>query len=95
MLTVPNQTFQLLSKSAYADLLARHRFAHNHTVHELRDDSATHLLLLGRQPLNALRVVTQQGSTELWILRNPSYRVICRILRNPLEVNRVLQALKQ
>lgn len=89
-----NQTFMLLSKSAYAALLAKHRFEYNNTVYELRDDLAAHPLLLGGQPLDVLHAAAQGDLTELWILRNDMFPVICQMTHSPLGVNFVLNTLK-
>jgi hypothetical protein len=89
-----NQTFLMLSKSAYATLLAQHRFEYNNTVYDLRDDLGAYPLLLGGQPLDVLHVVAQGDATELWILRNASFPVICQMAHNPLGVNYVLSNLK-
>lgn len=85
-----NQTFMLLSKSAYATLLAQHHFEYNNTVYDLRDDTAAHPLLLGGQPLDVLHVVAQGDATELWILRNDKFPIICQMTHSPLGVNYVL-----
>ncbi|GAB3639120.1 hypothetical protein GCM10027422_47110 [Hymenobacter arcticus] len=88
-----NQTFMLLSKSAYATLLAQHRFEYNNTVYDLRDDITAHPLLLGGQPLDVLHVVAQGDATELWILRNATFPIVCQMTHNPLGVNYLLSAL--
>jgi hypothetical protein len=88
------QTFMMLSKSAYAALLAQRRFEYNNTVYELRNDLGTHPLLLGGQPLDVLHVVAQGDATELWILRNASFPVVCQMTHSPLGVNYVLTNLK-
>ena len=89
-----SQTFLMLSKSAFATLLARHRFVYNNTVYDLRDDTAAHPLLLGGQPLDVVHAVAQDDPTELWILRNATFPVICQITHNPLGVNAVLTTIK-
>lgn len=90
-----SQTFLMLSKSAYATLLAQHRFTYNNTVYDLRDDLGAHPLLLGGQPLDVLHVVAQGDTTELWILRNATFPIICQMAHNSLGVNMVLTSLKR
>ena len=90
-----NQTFLMLSKSAYATLLAQHHFTYNNTVYDLRDDLGAHPLLLGGQPLDVLHVVAQGDPTELWILHNDTFPIICQMAHNPLGVNIVLTSLKR
>lgn len=95
--TVPlpdNQTFLMLSKSAFAALLAQHWFEYNNTVYDLQNDAAAHPLLLGGQPLDVLHVAAQGDPTELWILNNATFPLICRMAHSPLGVNLVLNALK-
>jgi hypothetical protein len=89
-----NQTFMMLSKSAYATLLAQRRFVYNNTVYNLRDDLSAHPLLLGGQPLDVVHVVAQGDATELWILRNATFPVICQMAHSPLGVNYVLNSIK-
>ena len=89
-----NQTFLMLSRSAYATLLAQHHFTYNNTVYDLRDDLGAHPLLLGNQPLDVLHVVAQGDATELWILRNATFPVICQMTHSPLGANMVLTAIK-
>jgi hypothetical protein len=89
-----NQTFLILSKSAYATLLAQHRFVYNNTLYDLRDDLGAHPLLLGGQPLDVVHVVAQGDATELWILRNATFPVICQMAHSPLGINMVLTAIK-
>jgi hypothetical protein len=89
-----NQTFLMLSKSAYTTLLAQHRFVYNNTVYDLRDDLGAHPLLLGGQPLDVLHVVAQGDATELWILRNAAFPIVCQMAHSPLGVNMVLTAIK-
>ncbi|QKG54270.1 hypothetical protein [Hymenobacter sp. BRD67] len=90
---LPNdQTFMLLSKSAFAALVARHRYEYDHTVYELRADTAP--LLLGGRPLDVLHVVALGDPTELWILNNPDFPVICQARHNPLGIDFVLTGIK-
>ena len=52
-------------------------------------------LLLRGQPLDALHLVAQEYAPELWVLNNPLFPIICRMLHNPLGVDYVLNAVKQ
>ncbi|TDN40231.1 hypothetical protein A8B98_15235 [Hymenobacter sp. UV11] len=90
----PDQTFMLLSKSAFAALMAQHRYTYDHTVYELRADTTATPLLLGGRPLDVLHVVAQGDPTELWILNNPDFPVICQALHNPLGIDFVLTGIK-
>ena len=92
---LPAQTFLMLSKQAFADLRAQGRYTYDQTVYvQQRDESASSLKING-QPLDVLHVVAQEDLTELWILNNPDFPLICRILHNPLGVDLVLSAIKQ
>lgn len=90
---LPDQTFLLLSKQAFADLRAQGRYTYDQTVYVRANDAANPLLLSG-QPLDVLHVVAQGDPTELWILNNPDFPFICRILHNPLGIDLVLNAIK-
>ena len=87
-----NQTFMMLSKKAFAELLARQRCVYDNTVYELKADAAP--LLLRGQPLDALHLVAQEDATELWVLNNPTFPIICRMWHNPLGVDYVLNGVK-
>ncbi|OGX90278.1 hypothetical protein BEN49_23260 [Hymenobacter coccineus] len=90
---LPNQTFLMLSKKAFADLRAQGRYTYDQTVYVQQNDPANPLLLNG-QPLDVLHVVAQGDPAELWILNNPDFPIICRMEHNPLGVNLLLSAIK-
>ncbi|WP_310391939.1 hypothetical protein [Hymenobacter sp.] len=95
--TVPlpnHQTFLMLSKKAFADLLAQRRFTYDRTVYVLKDDLAANPLLVKGQPLDVLHVVAQNDPTEFWILNNATFPIICQIKHNPLGVDFLLSAVK-
>lgn len=89
-----NQKFMRLSKSAFGALLTQHRFVYNNTVYDLREDTAAPPVLLGGQPLDVLHAVAQGDPTELWILRDDTFPIICQMTHNPLGVNMMLTAIK-
>ena len=92
---LPNdQTFMLLSKGAFATLLAQHCYTYDHTLYKLRTDTDTAPLRLSGRPLDVLHVVAQGDPTELWILNNPDFPVICQVYHNPLGIDFVLTGIK-
>jgi hypothetical protein len=89
-----NQTYWMLSKKAFAELVSQHHYTYDNTTYDLENDAAEHPLLLHGQPLDVLHVVAQGDPTELWILNNKDFPVICQVLRNPLGVNVELVGIK-
>jgi hypothetical protein len=85
----------MLSESAYATLLAQHRFVYNNTLYDLHDNPGARPLLLGSQPLAVLHVLAQGDLTELWILCNPIFPVIYQMAHSLLGVSYLLVSSNQ
>ncbi len=88
------QTFMLISKAAYQNLISKHQYTYDHTVYVLKRDLKENPLKLGTQNLDVLHVVAQDETTELWILNNPDFPFICQIKGNPLGINVDLKEIK-
>jgi hypothetical protein len=95
-ITVPlrSQTFCMISKAAFNDLLQKHRFTYDSTVYEWKDDSKEKPLMLNNQELDVLHVTAQNETTEFWILNNPDFPMICQIRGNPLGIDVTLNSIQ-
>ena len=85
----PDETFCLISRSAFQDLLKKNRFVYNHTTYVL-DTAGTgqdRELEVPGKTLDVLHVKAQIDATEMWILNDPDFPVICRMIKNPLGIN--------
>lgn len=89
-----HQTFMMISKSAFKDLVKKHQYNYDHTVYDLKDDLKENPLQLGTQTLDVLHVVARNETTEFWILNNPDFPIICQIKGNPLGINIDLKEIK-
>jgi len=88
-----NQTFCMISRSAFKDLVAKQQFMYDHTVYELKSDST--VVMIDNQPLDVLHVTAQNETTEFWILNNPDFPIICQSKANPLGIDMKLNAITQ
>lgn len=88
------QTFMMISKAAYQNLISKKQYTYDHTIYVLKNDLKENPLQLGTQTLDVLHVVAQNETTEIWILNNPDFPIICRIKGNLLGINVDLNAIK-
>ncbi|QJD96670.1 hypothetical protein HH214_12675 [Mucilaginibacter robiniae] len=90
-----DQTFFMISKSAFNHMLQYKNFVYDNTVYQL--DTNRHLPatnLSNSEAWNTLHVIAQNETTELWILNNPDFPLICRIKGNPLGIDMILNTIK-
>ncbi|WP_111307894.1 hypothetical protein [Confluentibacter sediminis] len=83
----PTETFFVISKSAYQDLLKNHEFIYNETTYVLDKNEETKPMIIDGMALSTLHVVAQIDNTELWILQNPEFPLLCKVDKNPLGIN--------
>lgn len=83
----PTETFFMISQSAYQDLIKNNKFIYNNTTYVLDKNAANNKVELEGKILDTLHVVAQIDATELWIIKNPDYPLICKIAKNPLGIN--------
>jgi hypothetical protein len=95
ILLADNETFCMISKMAFSNLVKDHRFAYDNTVYLYKDDTALSPVILEGRPLDLLHVVAQDETTELWVLNNPAFPLICKIRGNVLGIDCLLKAVKQ
>ena len=87
----PTETFFMISQSAYQDLLENNQFIYNDTMYVLDQnaDQKNNILIEGKT-VETLHVIAQIDETEMWIVKNPEFPLICKITKNPLGINWIL-----
>ncbi|MCV9927570.1 hypothetical protein OIU83_07905 [Flavobacterium sp. LS1R49] len=83
----PTETFFMISQSAYQDLLKNNKFIYNNTTYVLDENLAKNSVEIEGKLLDNLHVVAQVDETEMWIVKNPEFPLICKIIKNPLGIN--------
>lgn len=83
----PTETFFMISQSAYQDLVKNNKFIYNNTTYVLDQNSANNNVEIEGKVVDALHVVAQIDETEMWIVKNPEFPLICKIMKNPLGIN--------
>ncbi|MEP7095927.1 MAG: hypothetical protein ABI793_17815, partial [Flavobacterium sp.] len=82
----PTETFFMISQSAYQDLLKNKKFIYNNTTYVLDETDKKSVDMEGKV-LDTLHVIAQIDETEMWIVKNPEYPLICKVTKNPLGIN--------
>ncbi|MGQ7944644.1 hypothetical protein [Flavobacterium sp. WC2509] len=83
----PTETFFMISQSAYQDLLKNNKFVYNNTTYVLDQSVDKNLFWLDGKAIDVLHVIAQIDETEMWIVKNPDYPLICKMTKNPLGIN--------
>jgi hypothetical protein len=79
----PNETFCMISVDAFKKLVKEHQFVYDNTVYDFKDTEK-----------EWLHVVARDESTELWIMNNPAFPLVCKIKGNPLGIDCSLNSFK-
>ncbi|WP_163407273.1 hypothetical protein [Flavobacterium ajazii] len=82
-----NETFFMISQSAYQDLVKNNKFVYNNTTYVLDQDTDKNSITIEGKSVDALHIIAQIDETEMWIVKNPEYPLICKITKNPLGIN--------
>jgi len=100
---VPNQNvvlpadqtlFCIISKNAFNNLIKNHSYVYDNTTYDLKDDADQDPLTTSDGQLDVLHVVARDETTELWILNNPDFPLICKIKGNPLGIDFTVSSIK-
>ncbi|MCA1920343.1 MAG: hypothetical protein LDL38_13145 [Flavobacterium piscis] len=83
----PTETFFMISRAAYQDLIKNSSFVYNNTTYVLDKNEDKNGVLIDGKLIEALHVIAQIDETEMWIIKNPEYPLICKIIKNPLGIN--------
>jgi hypothetical protein len=90
-----HQTFCMISRSAYKSLKSNGFFIYNQTRYDTKTDDTTAPVVTGSQSMDVVHVVAENDPTEMWILNNDEFPLICRIQHNPLGIDIDLDNIKQ
>ena len=83
----PTETFFMISQSAYQDLLKSNQFIYNNTTYALDQSVDKNIVWIDGKTTEALHVIAQIDETEMWIIKNPDFPLICKMAKNPLGIN--------
>lgn len=83
----PNETFFMISQSAYQDLIKNKKFVYNNTTYVLDQSVDRNLVWIDGKAVDALHVIAQIDETEMWIVKNSEFPLICKLTKNPLGIN--------
>lgn len=83
----PTETFFMISKSAYEDLVKNNSFVYNNTTYVLDKSEDKNSVSIDGKVIDTLHVIALIDETEMWIVKNPEYPLICKITKNPLGIN--------
>lgn len=81
------ETFFIISKSAYQDLLKKGQFIYNNTTYVLDGNEEKSPVVIDGKVISTWHVVAQIDETEIWILKNPEFPLLCKMTNNPLGIN--------
>ena len=87
-----NETFALISKSAFRTLQKDKKLVYNNTTYVLKENEP--VFQAGSLQLDVLHVVGQEEAGDLWILNDPEFPLICQFSNNPLGINFSMIAIK-
>ncbi|MDR7211698.1 hypothetical protein [Flavobacterium piscis] len=83
----PTETFFMISQSAYQDLLKNNQFIYNNTTYLLEKNKAENNVVIEGKSVETLHVIAQIDETEMWIVKNPEFPLICKVTKSPLGIN--------
>ncbi|MCP2027450.1 hypothetical protein L1276_002607 [Flavobacterium sp. HSC-32F16] len=86
----PTETFFMISQSAYQDLVKNNSFVYNNTTYVLDKSEDKSEVSIDGKAVDALHVKAQIDETEMWIIKNPEFPLICKVIKNPLGINPTL-----
>ncbi|WP_286971698.1 hypothetical protein [Flavobacterium sp. UBA4854] len=86
----PTETFFMISQSAYQDLVQNKSFVYNNTTYVLDKSEDKNGVSIDGKIIETLHVKAQIDETEMWIVKNPEFPLICKIIKNPLGINPTL-----
>ncbi len=90
----PTETFFMISKAAFKELVKNKKFVYNRTIYVLNDRKDDKAVIIDGKAVDVLHVKAQIDETEFWILNNPEFPLICKIAKNPLGVNYTLSEIQ-
>ncbi|MEN2401822.1 hypothetical protein GKZ90_0018680 [Flavobacterium sp. MC2016-06] len=82
-----NETFFMISQSAYQNLVQNNSFVYNNTTYDVDKNEDKNGVSIDGKLIDAFHVIAQIDQTEMWIVKNPEFPLICKITKNPLGIN--------
>ena len=76
----------MISRSAYQDLVKNNQFVYNNTTYVLDEKNAEKIQIEGKS-VETLHVKAQIDQTEMWIVKNPEFPLLCKMTKNPLGID--------
>jgi len=83
----PTETFFMISQSGYQDLVKNKKFVYNNTTYVLDEKADKNGVVIEGKSVDAFHVIAEIDKTEMWIVKNPAFPLICKITENPLGIN--------
>ena len=77
----------MISQSAYQDLVKSKKFVYNNTTYVLDEKEEKSSVTVDGKSVDAFHVIAQIDKTEMWIIKNPNFPLICKVTENPLGIN--------
>ena len=91
----PTETFFMISKTAFKNLVNNNKFVYNKTTYNLEKKQGSKAVIVNNKVVDVLHVKAEIDETEFWILNNPEFPIICKIAKNPLGVNYTLSTISK
>ena len=83
----PSETFFMISQSAYQDLVQNKKFVYNNTTYDLIENDSETAVVLDGKAVEAFHIKAKIDETEMWIVKNPEFPLISKVIKNPLGIN--------
>ncbi|MHC0446422.1 hypothetical protein ACWA1F_13510 [Flavobacterium sp. 3-218] len=83
----PSETFFMISQSAYQNLIQNKKFVYNNTTYDLVENDSKAAVILDGKAVETFHIKAQIDETEMWIVKNPEFPLICKVTKNPLGIN--------
>jgi len=87
----PNETFFMVSRSAYQDLVKKDFFVYNNITYNLDKKENNDGVFIDGKLVDTLHVIGQIEETEMWIVKNSEFPIIVKMIKNPLGINFTLE----
>ena len=80
-----HETFGCISQAAFQSLVTKKSFVYNQTTYRLQKEEGSFEFCRTHYPL--LKVVADIDGTELWIAKNSTLPLICKVSKSPLDID--------
>lgn len=89
-----DETFAVISKTAFRTLKKDKKFVYNQTTYVLQDDKSQPAFKAGDREIDVIHVVGVEEHEELWILNDPDFPLICQVKNNPVGIDFIITGIK-